>query len=232
MDTMRVLVVDDEPAMARMLVIALDRAGLAVDAVHDGDAALAQLAINDYDVVVLDRGLPGVHGDEVCRQVPRIRPGCRVLMLTAARGLDDRVGGLELGADDYLVKPFELPELIARVRALYRRDGRPVAPVLAFAEIRLDTNRRTATRAGRPLRLTAKELAVLELLIRADGVLSSEQLLEKGWDEHADPFTNAVRVIISGLRRKLGPPPLIHTAINSGYYLAEQVPADDGGAGR
>nr|WP_223187634.1 response regulator transcription factor [Streptomyces sp. CBMA29] len=217
------MVVEDEEHMARILGIGLRKAGFAVDVVYDGAAALERLAVHDYDAMVLDRDLPGVHGDEVCRRLPELGTGCRVLMLTAAGRLGDKIEGLGLGADDYLVKPFDFPELVARLRALHRRSPMAYAPVLRFADVTFDPHRRRVTRAGEEVRLTPKEITVLELLMRADGgVLSAEYLLEKGWDEHADPFTNAVRLVIHTLRRKLGAPRLVHTATGAGYYLGAE----------
>ncbi|MFI1226946.1 MULTISPECIES: response regulator transcription factor [unclassified Streptomyces] len=221
---MRVLIVEDEEFMAEVIGLGLRREGISSDTVHDGEAALEKLAVNDYDIVILDRDLPGVHGDEVCRRTVAEHPGCRILMLTAAGRLGDKVAGLGLGADDYLPKPFDFPELVARLRALYRRAAPAHAPTLSVADLALDTHRRRAERAGREIRLTPKELAVLELLMRAEGgVLSAEYLLEKAWDEAADPFTNAVRLVVHTLRRKLGEPPLLHTAVGAGYYLAERA---------
>ncbi|GLZ78074.1 transcriptional regulatory protein CutR [Actinorhabdospora filicis] len=217
---MRVLVVEDEEIMSRVLVMGLRREAFAVDAVADGEAALRHLAFHDYDAMVLDRDLPLLHGDEVCRRAAELHPSCRILMLTAAGRLGDKVSGLGLGADDYLAKPFDFPELVARLRALHRRAPVAHAPVLTFADLAFDTHRRRVTRAGREVRLTPKELAVLELLMRADGgVVGTEYLLEKAWDEHADPFTNAVRLVIHTLRRKLGSPRLVHTAVGAGYRL-------------
>jgi len=217
---MRVLVVEDEELMARVLEIGLRREAFAVDVVGDGAAALDSLAVHDYDAMVLDRDLPIVHGDEVCRRAADVRPSCRILMLTAAGRLGDKVQGLALGADDYLAKPFDFPELVARLRALHRRSATVHTPVLTFGDVVFDTHRRRVTRAGREVRLTPKELAVLELLMRADGgVVSAERLLEKAWDEHADPFTNAVRLVVHTLRRKLGKPAIVHTAIGAGYQL-------------
>ncbi|MEV7251121.1 response regulator transcription factor [Streptomyces cyaneofuscatus] len=217
---MRVLVVEDEVYMARVLEIGLRREAIAVDVVHDGAAALERLAVHDYDAVILDRDLPEIHGDEVCRRIVAMDLGCRILMLTAAARLGDKVEGLGLGADDYLAKPFDLPELVARLRALYRRSPMAHAPVLVFADVRFDTHRRHVTRAGAEVRLAPKELAVLELLMRADGgVLSAEYILDKAWDVNADPFTNAVRLVVHTLRKKLGEPQLVHTAIGAGYYL-------------
>ncbi|MGH4034936.1 response regulator transcription factor [Actinomycetota bacterium Odt1-20B] len=217
---MRVLVVEDEQYMARVIEMGLRRESMAVDVVHDGEAALEKAAVYDYDAVVLDRDLPGVHGDEVCRRIVAQGLDCRILMLTAAGRLGDKVEGLGLGADDYLAKPFDFPELVARLRALYRRSPQAHAPVLTFADLTFDTHRRRVTRAGHEVRLTPKELAVLELLLRADGgVLSAEYLLDKAWDAHADPLTNAVRLVVHTLRKKLGEPQLVHTAISAGYYL-------------
>ncbi|KIH98106.1 transcriptional regulator [Streptomonospora alba] len=218
---MRVLVAEDEEFLADALRSGLRREGMAVDVAQDGDTALEHIAVNDYDVVVLDRDLPGVHGDDVCRNVVADHPECRILMLTAADRLADKVAGLRLGSDDYLVKPFDFPELVARLHALQRRSAPAQPPVLTRGDIRLDPARRSAERGGLPLSLTPKEFTVLELLMRADGaVLSAEQLLEKAWDANADPFTNAVRITVSTLRRKLGDPPVLHTATGVGYYLA------------
>ncbi|MER5886196.1 response regulator transcription factor [Streptomyces sp. NPDC001941] len=220
---MRVLIVEDEEFMAEVIEMGLRREGISVDVAHDGAVALEKAAVNDYDIVVLDRDLPEVHGDEVCRRLVADCPDVRILMLTAAGRLGDKVTGLGLGADDYLPKPFDFPELVARLRALYRRTTPAHAPMLRYADLTFDTHRRRVERAGREVRLTPKELAVLELLIRADGgVISSEELLEKAWDEAADPFTNAVRLVIHTLRKKLGEPALLHTAVSAGYYLAEQ----------
>ncbi|WEB38305.1 response regulator transcription factor [Streptomyces yunnanensis] len=217
---MRVLVVEDEQYLARVLELGLRRESIAVDVVHDGGTALQRVAVYDYDAVVLDRDLPGVHGDEVCRRIVATGLDCRILMLTAAGRLGDKVEGLGLGADDYLAKPFDFPELVARLRALYRRSPMAHPPVLTFADLSFDTHRRRVTRAGVEIRLTPKELAVLELLMRADGgVLSTDHLLDKAWDAHTDPLTNAVRLVVHTLRKKLGEPRLVHTAISAGYYL-------------
>jgi DNA-binding response OmpR family regulator len=216
-----VLVVEDEQLLADAIGAGLRREAMAVDVVYDGDVALERLAVNAYDVVVLDRDLPEVHGDEVCRQIVAGESSGRVLMLTAAGDVTDRVDGLSLGADDYLAKPFVFAELVARVRALARRSRPAVPPVLVRSGVRLDPLRREVTRDGTAVPLTRKEFAVLEELLRADGaVVSSEQLLEKAWDENADPFTNVVRVTMMTLRRKLGEPPLVRTVTGVGYQLA------------
>lgn len=212
--------VDDESTLADLIAKGLARQDMAVDVAYRGDDADELLAVNDYDVVVLDRDVPGLHGDEVARRLAARGSLTRILMLTAATTLTDRVNGLELGADDYLTKPFEYPELVARVRALGRRSVAPVAPVLERAGLVIDTNRRMATRDGRPLDLTSKELGVLEALLRADGrIVSAEELLEKVWDMNIDPFTAAVRVTMSKLRKKLGDPDPIRTVSGQGYAL-------------
>ena len=217
---MRVLVAEDERVLADLVASGLRAATMAVDVCYDGVAARERLGVNDYDVVVLDRDLPGVHGDVLCGELVERGCGTRVLMLTAAATLDARVAGLELGADDYLTKPFEYPELLARVRALGRRVPQALPPVLKAGDLELDQANHLVTRAGRPIRLTPKEFAVLEVLLRARGtVVSSEQLLAKAWDEFADPFTNAVRVAMSKLRAKLGEPALIETVPGAGYRL-------------
>ncbi len=219
----RVLVVEDEQYMARVLELGLRREAIAVDVVHDGATALERVTVYDYDAVVLDRDLPGVHGDEVCRRIVEMGLDCRVLMLTAAGRLGDKVEGLGLGADDYLAKPFDFPELVARLRALYRRSPLAHSPILTFADLTFDTHRRRVVRGSTEIRLTPKEMAVLELLMRADGgVVSAEYLLDKAWDAHADPLTNAVRLVVHTLRKKLGEPQLVHTAISAGYYLGTQ----------
>src|SRR5207248_264857 len=236
----RVLVVEDEEALADAIARGLRREGMAVDVAGDGGVALEKAATNGYDVVILDRDLPILHGDDVCRsliaadpapgaaEIPRILmltaagdlDDPRILMLTAAGDLDDRVSGLMLGADDYLGKPFAFAELVARIRALGRRGSLAVKPVLEVGDVVLDPARHYVTRAGRPLPVTRKELAVLEVLIRAGGaVVSPEQLLERVWDEHADPFTNTIRVTVMNLRRKLGDPPVIETVVGSGYRI-------------
>jgi two-component system response regulator VanR len=217
---MRVLVVDDEEDLADAVRTVLRRAAIAADVAYDGDTALAQLSVNNYDAVVLDRDLPGISGDEVCRAIADQRLPTRVLMLTAARRLDQKVAGFELGADDYLTKPFELPELIARLRALARRPSESAPPVLTSGDVELDPFRVEVRRAGRWVPVTRKEFAVLHLLLAArGGVVSAEQLLEKAWDENANPFTNAIRVTISSLRKKLGEPSVIHTVPGRGYRI-------------
>ncbi|MFI6394720.1 response regulator transcription factor [Nonomuraea sp. NPDC050547] len=217
---MRVLMVEDHEELALTVAAGLRREGMAVDVVFDGHAALERAAANAYDVVVLDRDLPGVHGDEVCRALAAGGRPARVLMLTAAGTISDRVTGLDIGADDYLPKPFAFAELVARVRALARRALPALPPVLVRGGLRLDPSTRVATRDGRRLTLSPKEFAVLELLLAAQGaVVSAEQLLERGWDEFADPFTQTVKVTISRLRRKLGDPPLIETIPQAGYRI-------------
>ena len=219
---MRVLVVEDFEPMARAIGTGLRREGMAVDVVHDGNDALSHLALTRYDVVVLDRDLPGVHGDEICRRLAGGRSPSRILMLTAAGGLRERVEGLDLGADDYLAKPFDFPELTARVRALGRRAAVPLPPVLECGAIRLDPSSRVASRAGQRLILSAKEFAVLEYLLASAGrVVPAEELLERVWDEAADPFTTAVKQTIFRLRAKLGDPPVIHTVREGGYRIGE-----------
>ncbi|MFZ3567859.1 response regulator transcription factor [Streptomyces sp. BH097] len=226
---MRVLVVEDHEELAETVAAGLRRQGMAVDVVYDGDAALERVTVHGYDVVVLDRDLPGVHGDQVCRALAagegRRALGAgqgreRVLMLTASGTVADRVAGLGMGADDYLPKPFAFTELVARVRALGRRAGPVLPPVLVHGDLRLDPGRREAVRAGRHLPLSPKEFAVLELLLAAQGtVVSAEELLERAWDEAADPFTQTVKVTVSRLRRKLGDPPLIETVDRAGYRV-------------
>lgn len=206
--------------LADLVAEGLRKQAMAVDVAYDGTAASQQLAVHDYDVLVLDRDLPGVHGDVICRDLAQSGARTRILMLTAATSVSERVAGLSLGADDYLPKPFDYSELVARVQALGRRTQAPVPPVLQRAGIVLDAPRRQAARDGRHLPLSVKEYAVLEVLMRADGALvSAETLLELAWDENIDPFTTVVRVIISRLRSKLGDPPCIHTVPGVGYHL-------------
>jgi DNA-binding response OmpR family regulator len=219
---MRVLVVEDFEVMAAAIGTGLRREGMAVDVVLDGDDALEHLAVTRYDVVVLDRDLPRTHGDEVCRRLVAGPSGSRVLMLTAASTVKERVDGLGLGADDYLTKPFDFAELVARVRALARRSAALLPPVLEAGDVSLDPSRRVAFRAGRRLDLSPKEFAVLECLLSPPGrVVSAEDLLERAWDEAADPFTTAVKTTIRRLRAKLGEPPLIHTVREGGYRIGE-----------
>jgi DNA-binding response OmpR family regulator len=216
----RVLVVEDEELLADAVARGLRYEGMAVDVALDGAAALDKMAVSRYDVVVLDRDLPVVHGDEVCRRVAAAGGHERILMLTAARAVPDRIAGLTLGADDYLPKPFDFGELVARVRALARRANPPTPAVLTGAGVVVDPARRTAQRDGRRLDLARKELAVLEVLLGASGrVVSAEELLERVWDEHADPFTHVVRMTMMKLRRKLGEPPVIETVTGEGYRI-------------
>ncbi|MET0236946.1 MAG: response regulator transcription factor [Kibdelosporangium sp.] len=217
---MRVLVVEDQVRLAQSVARVLRREGMAVDVAYDGTAALDRTVEVDYDVVVLDRDLPGVHGDEVCRQLMRGPLRTRVLMLTAAGTMAERVHGLTIGADDYLPKPFAYPELVARIRALGRRSQTAVPPVLVHGDITLDPARRIVTRAGTRLALNPKELAVLEYLLAAHGrVVSAEELLERVWDEATDPFTTTVKATMNRLRSKLGEPPVIETVPRAGYRL-------------
>lgn len=217
---MRVLLVEDEERLANTIARGLRNEGMAVDVVFDGSSALSKAAVNNYDVVVLDRNLPGVHGDDVCRALVARQSTARILMLTAAGSIQDRVTGLDLGADDYLPKPFALKELVARIRALGRRAATPASPVLTAGDLSLDPARHVAERAGRDLGLTKKEFGVLQTLLSAEGrVVSAEELLEKVWDENTDPFTNVVRVTIMTLRRKVGDPPLIETIAGVGYRI-------------
>jgi DNA-binding response OmpR family regulator len=217
---MRVLVVEDFEVLAQSIATGLRREGIAVDVALDGNTALDRLDLTEYDVVVLDRDLPGVSGDEVCRRVAATRVSCRVLMLTAAGTISDRVAGLELGADDYLPKPFDFTELVARVRALGRRSGPVLPPILVSGDLRVDPSRRTATRSGRRLELSPKEFAVLEYLLGCEGrPVSAEELLERVWDEAADPFTTTVKTTIRRLRAKLGEPAMICTVREAGYRI-------------
>ena len=217
---MRVLVVEDFVVLARTIGVGLRREGMAVDVALDGTAALDHLGHTRYDVVVLDRDLPGVHGDEVCRRLVSDPAGTRVLMLTASGSVRDKVEGLGLGADDYLAKPFDFSELVARIRALGRRSSPAQPPMLECGDIVLDPGRRVAFRAGRRLDLSPKEFSLLECLLASVGVVvSTEQLLERVWDEAADPFTTAVKSTMRRLRSKLGDPPVIETVREGGYRI-------------
>jgi DNA-binding response OmpR family regulator len=219
---MRVLVVEDFEVLAESIGTGLRREGMAIDVVLNGTDALTHLAVTRYDVVILDRDLPGVHGDEICRRLVAERSDVRVLMLTAADTVKDRVDGLGLGADDYLPKPFAFAELVARVRALARRSTPAVPPIIAYQDITLDPASRVASRAGQRLELSPKEFALLECLLASPGrVLSTEALLERVWDDAVDPFTSAVKHIVHRLRAKLGDPPVIHTVREGGYRLGE-----------
>jgi DNA-binding response OmpR family regulator len=217
---MRVLLVEDHAELADTVAVGLRREGLAVDVARDGRDALEHVAVTDYDVVVLDRDLPGVHGDDVCRALVGEGRDSRILMLTAASTIDDRVDGLSLGADDYLPKPFAFAELVARLRALGRRSHPPLPPTLVHGDLRLDPSHRVATRGGQRLALSPKEFALLEYLLAAQGrVVSAEELLVRVWDEAADPFTTTVKVTIRRLRSKLGDPPVIETVPQAGYRI-------------
>jgi DNA-binding response OmpR family regulator len=217
---MRVLVVEDHEELAHTIAAGLRREGMAIDVAHDGGGALQRAAVHEYDVIVLDRDLPGIHGDQVCERLVELECRARVLMLTASAGIEDRVNGLALGADDYLPKPFAFAELVARIRALARRSQPALPPVLTRGDLRVDPGQRAAFRGGRRLELSAKELTVLELLLAAQGaVVSPEELLARGWDEAADPFSNVVKVTVSRLRRKLGDPPVIETVPHAGYRV-------------
>ena len=217
---MRVLVVEDHAKLALAIAAVLRREGMAVDVAFDGDDALAKTAVSRYDVIVLDRDLPGRHGDEVCQALVACGTGSGLLMLTASATIEDRVEGLGLGADDYMPKPFNIAELVARIRALARRSGPALPPVLVRGDLSVDAPRRLAARGGQPLELSPKEFAVLELLLAAQGsVVSAEELLERVWDEAANPFTNTVKMTISRLRAKLGDPPVITTVAQAGYRI-------------
>ena len=218
---MRVLVVEDDRELAEAIGVGLRREQMAVDLAFDGEAGLERALVYGYDVIVLDRDLPRKRGDDVCTYL--VEEGCRsrVLMLTAAATIEDRVDGLHLGADDYLPKPFAFAELVARIRALFRRAQPAMPPVLEHGDLRLDPARRAASRGGKPLELGPKEFGALELLLAAQGrVVSAEELLERVWDEMADPFTTSVKVTISRLRRKLGDPPVIETVTQAGYRIS------------
>ena len=218
---MRVLVVEDHKELAATIAVGLRREGMAVDIAGDGQAALRRASADKYDVIVLDRDLPELHGDDVCRALVGEGSRARVLMLTAAGTIEDRVDGLGLGADDYLPKPFAFAELVARIRTLARRSQPALRPVLCCGDIRLDTSQRVATRGGRRLELSPKELALLELLLAADGApLTADELLTRAWDEYVDSFSEVVKVTISRLRRKLGDPPAIETVPHAGYRIS------------
>ena len=217
---MRVLVIEDDAELAQAIGVGLRRTEMAVDVASDGTTGLVRALDTDYDVIVLDRDLPGVHGDEICRRMVASDCRSRLLMLTAAGTMDDLVGGLELGADDYLPKPFDFPVLVARIGALYRRAQPALPPVLRHDDVELDTAQHRAQRGGRALDLSPKEFGVLELLLASQGrAVSAEELLERVWDEAADPFTNAVKVTVSRLRTKLGEPPVIETVQRAGYRI-------------
>jgi DNA-binding response OmpR family regulator len=217
---MRVLIAEDDDRLARAVAAGLRRRGMTVDVALDGGDVLDRLAVSGYDVVVLDRDLPGVHGDDVCRALVAERSASRILMLTAARSVRDRVEGLGLGADDYLPKPFDFTELVARIQALARRPGAPPPAELGYRDLSIDPELRIVTRAGRRLALTPKELAVLECLLKANGrPVPTEELLRRVWDEQADPFTTTVKTTIGRLRGKLGDPPVIETVRESGYRI-------------
>jgi DNA-binding response OmpR family regulator len=217
---MRVLVIEDDRELAEAIGVGLRREQMAVDLAFDGEAGLERALVHGYDVIILDRDLPGRHGDEVCARLIQERCRSRVLMLTAAATIDDRVDGLGRGADDYLPKPFAFAELVARIRALFRRAQPALPPVLQCGDLRVDPARRSASRGGRPLDLGPKEFGALELLLAAQGrVVPAEELLERVWDEMADPFTTSVKVTISRLRRKLGAPPVIETIAQAGYRI-------------
>jgi two-component system response regulator VanR len=230
----RVLIVEDEPFMADAIRDGLRLEAIAADIANDGDTALELLATNDYDIAVLDRDIPGPSGDEIARRVVASHLEMPILMLTAADRLDDKVSGFGLGADDYLTKPFELRELVVRLRALDRRRSHSRPPVREIAGLRLDPFRREVYREGRYVDLTRKQFAVLEVLVDAEGgVVSTEELLERAWDEHADPFTNAVRITVSALRKRLGEPQIIATVAGVGYRIdtAAEIGAEGGCGG-
>jgi two-component system response regulator VanR len=229
-ERMRVLIVEDEPYMADAIRDGLRLEAIAADIARDGDAALELLSINAYDIAVLDRDIPGPSGDEIARRIVASGSGMPILMLTAADRLDDKTSGFGLGADDYLTKPFALQELVLRLRALDRRRAHSRPPVREIAGLRLDPFRREVHRDGRYIALTRKQFAVLEVLIAAEGgVVSAEELLQRAWDEHADPFTNAVRITVSALRKRLGEPEIIATVAGVGYRI--NTGADAGGEG-
>jgi two-component system response regulator VanR len=230
---MRVLIVEDEPRMAEAVRDGLRLEAIAADIAGDGDTALELLDLNEYDIAVLDRDIPGPSGDEVAKRIVASGSGMPILMLTAADRLDDKASGFELGADDYLTKPFELQELVLRLRALDRRRAHNNPPVREISGLRLDPFRREVYRDGRYVALTRKQFAVLEVLVAAEGgVVSAEQLLKRAWDENADPFTNAVRITVSGLRKRLGGPEIIATVPGVGYRIDARADAGGEEAGR
>jgi len=233
MHPMRVLIVEDEPYMAEAIRDGLRLEAIAADVAGDGDSALELLALNDYDIAVLDRDIPGPSGDEIAQHIVASGSGTPILILTAADRLDDKASGFELGADDYLTKPFAMRELVLRLRALHRRRAHHRPPVLELAGLRLDPFRREVYRDGRYVPLTRKQFAVLEVLMEAEGgVISAEELLQRAWDEHADPFTNAVRITVSALRKRLGEPWLIATVPGVGYRIDTGPPGTaEGGDG-
>ncbi|WP_221320812.1 response regulator transcription factor [Actinoplanes sp. L3-i22] len=219
---MRVLVVEDHEVLTRAIGVGLRREGMAVDLAFDGDEALDRLSVNRYEVVVLDRDLPGTHGDEVCRRIVAKHQSSRVLMLTASGTVRDRVEGLGLGADDYMPKPFDFAELVARIRALGRRPSVLVPPVLRAGDLTLDPTLRVASRGGRRLDLSPKEFGLLECLLAAGTrPVPAEELLERVWDEAADPFSTVVKTTVRRLRNKLGAPPIVHTVREGGYRVGE-----------
>lgn len=225
---MRVLVVEDEEQLADAVARGLRREGMAVDTAYDGDEGMQKATATRYDVVVLDRDLPGISGDEICRRLSGEESLTRVIMLTASGTVEDKVAGLALGADDYLAKPFAFAELVARVRALGRRATPAAPPVLLAGDIHLDSARRTVTRDGKPVELTRKEFGILETLMMAHGsVVSSDELLDRVWDSSADPYTTTVRVTMMTLRRKLGEPAIIDTVVGSGYRIDPAAFPDD-----
>jgi two-component system response regulator VanR len=226
-DRMRVLIVEDEPLMAEAIGDGLRLEAIAADIAGDGESALELLSVNDYDIAVLDRDIPGPSGDEIARRIVASGSGMGILMLTAADQLDDKTTGFELGADDYLTKPFELRELVLRLRALDRRRAHHRPPVQEIAGLRLDSFRREVYRGGRYIALTRKQFAVLDVLVAAEGgVVSAEELLKRAWDQNADPFTNAVRITVSALRKRLGEPSIIATVPGAGYRI--DAPPDTG----
>src|ERR671937_2232758 len=230
---MRVLIVEDEPYLAEAIRDGLRLEAIAADIAGDGDTALRLLNFNTYDLAVLDRDIPGPSGDEIAKRIVASGSGMPILMLTASDRLDDKFSGFELGADDYLTKPFELRELVLRLRALDRRRAHNRPPVREIAGLRLDPFRREVHRGGRYVALTRKQFAVLEVLVAAEGgVVSAEELLARAWDEHADPFPNAVRITVSALRRRLGEPPIITTVAGAGYRIDTQPDAEREGGER